>query len=157
MRGGRPCPDGVLPHDLSHNAAPVSTTLLNPQPQCSGSPYHQTWTLARAQNANGASLVDTVRLRAAERRGLRLSRSTGPRVPRPRAGGDGALGSDETQDPEISDDLVDKRGDFLFRCADSHWQFDELRRAHYSTMMIMAHLGGMPNNQDAQSQNPFAR
>jgi len=83
------------------------------------------------------------------------------RIPRARnnaaSSGSGADGSEDAgADPEISDVLVDKRGDFLFRCVDSHWQFDELRRAHYSTMMIMAHLGGMPNNQDTASSNPFA-
>jgi hypothetical protein len=44
--------------------------------------------------------------------------------------------------------LVDKRADFLTRCQDSHWQFNELRRAHFSTMMMLADLGGPPNKDD---------
>ena len=45
---------------------------------------------------------------------------------------------------EISDELVDKRMDFLRLSADRHWQFNEIRRAHYSTMMVLAALGGSP-------------
>ena len=45
---------------------------------------------------------------------------------------------------EISDELVDKRMDFLRYSADRHWQFNEIRRAHYSTMMVLAALGGSP-------------
>jgi hypothetical protein len=45
---------------------------------------------------------------------------------------------------EISHPLVDKRMDFLQLCIDRHWQFNELRRAHFATMMILANLGGEP-------------
>ena len=45
---------------------------------------------------------------------------------------------------EISSDLVDKRMDFLRLCSDRHWQFNEVRRAHFSTMMLLADLGGPP-------------
>ena len=48
-------------------------------------------------------------------------------------------------DAELSHALVDKRMDFLKLSLDRHWQFDELRRAHFSTMMILAHLGGPPS------------
>lgn len=43
-----------------------------------------------------------------------------------------------------SHELVDDRERFLELCASRHWQFDELRRAHYSTMMLLALLGGTP-------------
>ena len=49
---------------------------------------------------------------------------------------------------EISNDLVDKRADFLRQCQRSHWQYNEIRRAHYSTMMMLAALGGPPNKED---------
>ena len=48
----------------------------------------------------------------------------------------------------ITNALVDKRSDFLERCQNSHWQFNELRRAHFSTMMMLADLGGPPNKED---------
>ena len=38
---------------------------------------------------------------------------------------------------EISNELVDKRMDFLRLSQDRHWQFNELRRAHFSTMMLL--------------------
>ena len=59
------------------------------------------------------------------------------------ARGDAPAAQAEAAD-EISNDLVDKRMDFLRLCTDRHWQFNELRRAHYSTMMILAALGGSP-------------
>ena len=44
----------------------------------------------------------------------------------------------------LSNELVDSRLRFVTKCRDGHWQFDELRRAHWSTMMILACLGGPP-------------
>ncbi len=41
-------------------------------------------------------------------------------------------------------ELVDDRERFLELCACRHWQFDSLERAHYSTMMLLALLGGEP-------------
>ena len=41
-------------------------------------------------------------------------------------------------------DLVDDRARFLETCVARHWQFDEPRRAAYSTMMLLAVLGGAP-------------
>ncbi|KAL1528750.1 hypothetical protein AB1Y20_010082 [Prymnesium parvum] len=41
-----------------------------------------------------------------------------------------------------TNDLVDSRLAFLETCITRHWQFNELRRAHYSTMMILAEIGG---------------
>jgi len=41
-------------------------------------------------------------------------------------------------------ELVDDRERFLEMCISRHWQFDELRRAQYSTMMMIAVLGGAP-------------
>ena len=46
-------------------------------------------------------------------------------------------------DEEVSNDLVDSRMSFLGQCLNQHWQFNELNRAHYSTMMLLARLGGM--------------
>jgi hypothetical protein len=48
-------------------------------------------------------------------------------------------------DYELSDGLVDKRMDFLELCKERHWQFNEVRRAHYSSMMVLAALGGCPD------------
>lgn len=59
------------------------------------------------------------------------------RPARGRADGDADAG-------ERSHELVDKRHDLLKLCQDRHWQFDELRRAHFSTMMLLANLGGAP-------------
>ena len=39
---------------------------------------------------------------------------------------------------------VDSRMRFLEMCVARHWQWDELRRAHWSTMMLLASLGGAP-------------
>ena len=50
--------------------------------------------------------------------------------------------------PEVSHELINKRSTFLELCTVRNWQFDELHRAHFSTMMILASLGGEPNNQD---------
>ena len=41
-------------------------------------------------------------------------------------------------------DLVDDRARFLETCVDRHWQFDTLPRAQYSTLMLLAILGGAP-------------
>ena len=46
-------------------------------------------------------------------------------------------------EPEVSNDLVDSRFLFLGRCQADHWQCDQLHRAHYTTMMLLARLGGM--------------
>ena len=46
-------------------------------------------------------------------------------------------------EPEVSNDLVDSRLLFLGRCQADHLQCDELHRAHYTTMMLLARLGGM--------------
>jgi trimethylamine:corrinoid methyltransferase-like protein len=43
-----------------------------------------------------------------------------------------------------SNPLIDARLHFLQSCITRHWQFDELRRAHYTTMMILAEIGGQP-------------
>ena len=45
---------------------------------------------------------------------------------------------------DVSNALVDSRMAFLKGCQDMHWQFDELKRAQYSTMMMLAILGGSP-------------
>jgi len=46
-----------------------------------------------------------------------------------------------------SHELVDDRERFLEMCISRHWQFEELARAHYSTMMLLAVLGGAPEGQ----------
>jgi len=43
---------------------------------------------------------------------------------------------------EVQNDLIDSRSVFLQRCMNRHWQFNELRRAQYATMMMLAELGG---------------
>jgi len=57
------------------------------------------------------------------------------------------IGSVE-DDIEMSNEMVDKRADFLRQCQRSHWQFNEIRRAHFSTMMMLAALGGPPRKDD---------
>ena len=52
----------------------------------------------------------------------------------------GAPAKDE--DPVISTDLTDSRQTFLGQCQMAHWQFNSLRHAQYSTMMLLALLGG---------------
>ena len=44
-----------------------------------------------------------------------------------------------------SNELVDDRSHFNEMCVSRHWQFDTLRRAHWSTMMLLAVLGGQPD------------
>jgi hypothetical protein len=44
-----------------------------------------------------------------------------------------------------TNELVDSRMRFLETSVSRHWQFDDLRRAHWSTMMILANLGGAPD------------
>jgi len=41
-------------------------------------------------------------------------------------------------------ELVDDREHFLEMCMSRHWQCDELRRAQWTTMMMLAALGGQP-------------
>jgi len=48
---------------------------------------------------------------------------------------------------ELSHPMVDTRMALLTGCQNRHWQFNELRRAHYSTMMLLAHLGGSPQGE----------
>ena len=43
-----------------------------------------------------------------------------------------------------SKEIVDDRERFLELCISRHWQFDELRRAQWSTMMLLALIGGEP-------------
>ena len=44
----------------------------------------------------------------------------------------------------LSNELVDSRMRFVQKCQNGHWQFDSLVRAHWSTMMLLASLGGPP-------------
>ena len=59
--------------------------------------------------------------------------------------GGGGEGADEREETPYNE-LVDKRGDLLGLCQKRHWQFDELRRAHFSTMMMIAAIGGAPSS-----------
>ena len=43
-----------------------------------------------------------------------------------------------------SKELVDDRERFLELCIARHWQFDALARAQWSTMMLLALVGGEP-------------
>ena len=44
------------------------------------------------------------------------------------------------REPPCANELVDSRMQFLDTSASRHWQFDELRRAQWSTMMLLAAL-----------------
>jgi len=48
-------------------------------------------------------------------------------------------------DPVISTDLTDSRQTFLGQCQMCHWQFNTLRHAQYSTMMILNHIHNKPS------------
>ena len=48
------------------------------------------------------------------------------------------------REPPCAHELIDSRMRFLETSVARHWQFDELRRAHWSTMMLLANLGGRP-------------
>ncbi|KAL3910201.1 MAG: hypothetical protein SGPRY_009144, partial [Prymnesium sp.] len=50
----------------------------------------------------------------------------------------------EDKDPVISTDLTDSRQTFLGQCQMCHWQFNTLRHAQYSTMMILNHIHNKP-------------
>jgi len=69
------------------------------------------------------------------------------------------LGPPPSRQPSGSDDggcgagapcegalIMSNREKFLTLCAEKHWQFNEARFAHYSTMMLLAHLGGTPTS-----------
>jgi len=56
---------------------------------------------------------------------------------------DGSPAKDE--DPVISTDLTDSRQTFLGQCQMAHWQFNSLRHAQYSTMMILNHIHNKPS------------
>jgi len=49
------------------------------------------------------------------------------------------------EDPVISTDLTDSRQTFLGQCQMCHWQFNTLRHAQYSTMMILNHIHNKPS------------
>ena len=50
------------------------------------------------------------------------------------------------REPDIGPrELVDDREHFHEMCVSRHWQSDELYRAHWSTMMLLAVLGGPPD------------
>merc|ERR1712166_1454279 len=49
------------------------------------------------------------------------------------------------EDPVISIDLTDTRQNFLGQCQHQHWQFNSLRHAQYSTMMILQHIHNKPS------------
>ena len=49
------------------------------------------------------------------------------------------------EDPVISTDLTDTRQSFLGQCQMCHWQFNSLRHAQYSTMMILQHIHNKPS------------
>ena len=48
-------------------------------------------------------------------------------------------------DPVISSDLTDSRQSFLGQCQMCHWQFNTLRHAQYSTMMLLNHIHNKPS------------
>ena len=52
--------------------------------------------------------------------------------------------AEEEEEPPLSHELLDSRSQLLATARDRHWQQNELRRAHYSTLMMLAALGGAP-------------
>ena len=44
--------------------------------------------------------------------------------------------------PLMSNEFVDKRSSFLEKCQMYHWQFDEIRNAQHSTLMLLYYLHG---------------
>merc|ERR1719240_2114704 len=44
--------------------------------------------------------------------------------------------------PLITNEFVDTRSAFLEKCQMYHWQFDELRNAQHSTLMLLYYLHG---------------
>ena len=55
-----------------------------------------------------------------------------------------ALMAEHAKPVYFSNDLFDSRAALVGAMRGWHWQWDELRRAHYSTMMMLAHMGGAP-------------
>jgi len=45
--------------------------------------------------------------------------------------------------PVVSNEFVDQRSSFLEKCQMYHWQFDEVRNAQHSTLMLLYYLHGM--------------
>lgn len=60
------------------------------------------------------------------------------------AGGGTSADEDDDDGVALSNKLFDSRSVLMNAMADFHWQWDEPRRAKYSTMMMLAHLGGPP-------------
>ena len=50
------------------------------------------------------------------------------------------------EEAEVSNELLDSRSNFLGFCQQQHWQFNELSRAHYTTMLL-ARLGGLEEHE----------
>ena len=55
-----------------------------------------------------------------------------------------ALHCESCAEPPLSNELVDARSSLLGAMRDRHWQWNELRRAHYSSLMMLAYLGRPP-------------
>jgi E1A/CREB-binding protein len=51
-----------------------------------------------------------------------------------------ALQKTEDPDPEVTNEHFDTRQAFLSLCQGNHYQFDQLRRAKHSSMMVLYHL-----------------
>jgi len=61
----------------------------------------------------------------------------------PEVGGGGGGGGEDASGSGASE-LLDSRTRFLELCTSRHWQFDELGRAQWATLMMLATLGGAP-------------
>jgi len=54
--------------------------------------------------------------------------------------------------PLISNEFVDTRSNFLEKCQMYHWQFDEVRNAQHSTLMLLYYLHGMQKEAAARKK-----
>uniref|UniRef100_A0A7S3TMM3 histone acetyltransferase n=1 Tax=Emiliania huxleyi TaxID=2903 RepID=A0A7S3TMM3_EMIHU len=86
------------------------------------------------------TLVEDMKAQVAGvKRRFLVARLSGAAPTAPARGTDGGH-----EQPVRSNELVDSRQAFLAACKARHWQFSDLPRARYSTMMLLALLGGRP-------------
>jgi len=59
--------------------------------------------------------------------------------------------------PLMSNEFVDTRSAFLEKCQMYHWQFDELRNAQHSTLMLLYYLHGMHRDAKKRIQDAASK